>query len=308
MGRPDKMKAFIFLATTITAWGLEYVLVKAAMDISPVLMGLLVFSVAGMLLFVASVAKGYFKKEIFISNWKSMLLVGIVGSGCNLLWLAGTRLTTVASASVLSRSDILFTLILSSVIFHEKIKKVSLVSIPLMLIGIGIMTDLDIGALKLNSMGDFFVLGSALLLSVNAFIIKKFMKGAGGVNLALANCAVNTVCFGGAVLFFAPSSSLSAVSMKSLLLAISCGCCSFLFFVGYYAALNLLPVWEVRLFCLGVPVVAAFSGYLFLGEVPSLMKVLGGVLILAGAVVALLSNRINLFRKNEIRELNYVEI
>jgi drug/metabolite transporter (DMT)-like permease len=284
------MNKYLPLTIAIIAWGFEFLLVKAA-GMSPVLMGLVVFFVAGALLLATSAAKGDLKKDIFMSNWKSMLLIGIIGSGCNLLWLAGTRLTTVASASALSRSDILFTLILSSAIFHEKIRKASIFFIPLMLVGIAITTDLDFRAMKLDSIGDFLILGSAILLSVNAFIIKKFMKGAGGVNLALANCAVNVVFFSAAAMIFVPSASIALVSFKSWILMISCGCCSFLFFVGYYAALKHLPVWEVRLLCLGVPAVAAFAGYFFLGESMSFYKIMGVSIIVAGAAGIILSGR-----------------
>ena len=134
-------------------------------------------------------------------------------------------------------------------------------------------------------------LGSAFLLSLNAFFIKNVVKDTGALLLGFANCLVNAIVFAAAqMIFYLPSEFLSIDRQNAVVLA-AAGVCVYLFFIGYYQALKYLPVWEVRLLMLGVPVVTAILAFCFIGEVLSGRQLIGMTLILSGSSGILLTGR-----------------
>ena len=148
---------------------------------------------------------------------------------------------------------------------HEKIRKTAWISLPLMLAGFFWVTQVDFTRLSLGYLGDYLILGYALMLSVNAFIIKHSMKATGGISVAMFNTAINGLYLRGGVLR-APVQRggvpLGNIPVVTWIYLIGCGIGSYVFFVSYYASLKLLPIWEVRLLCLTIPVAAALIGWL----------------------------------------------
>ena len=63
------------------------------------------------------------------------------------------------------------------------------------------------------------------------------------------------------------------------------------FFLGYYRALRTLPVWEVRLFLLGVPAFTLPTGWLLHSQIPDGWQFAGIVCIIAAAAGHLLDSR-----------------
>ncbi len=300
------MKGYLYILSAITAWGFEYVLVKAAgPETSPFLAGTVIFGIAGILLMGSLLCRGKLDMERMQRNLKSMLLIGLVSAACNVCWITGTQLTTVTNAAVLGRTDIMFTLLLTALIFHERIRKAALLFVPVMLTGVWLVLDLKPDRLSFGYTGDWLVIVSALLLSVNAFIIKRNLQDAGGTLLALGNCTVNIAVFAAVQLLYAPNGFLTEKTWNTLPALAGCGVCSFLFFIGYYQSLKVLPVWEVRLLSLAVPVVAAASGYFILGETASPGNAGGMLLVMAGAAGILLTGRYSM--KDFIQKINFMK-
>jgi drug/metabolite transporter (DMT)-like permease len=295
------MKGYLYILMAMLVWGLEYILIKAsAPGSSPFMAGIVMFSVGGGMLFFHLTVSRQFRLGTVKRNIKSLLLVGSIGAGCNIFLLTGVRLTSAANAAVLGKADVLFALIFSALVFHEPIRKNTLWFIPLMIIGMFLLstgTGLNFG--KTGQIGDWLVLGYAFLLALNAYFIKKSVKDTGALLLGFSNCLVNTVVFVVMQLIFYPVADFVSINRQSAAILMAGGLCVYLFFIGYYQALKRLPVWEVRLLMLGVPVVTAVLGFCFIGEVLSGRQLIGMVLILSGAAGILFSGR-SVFMKKEI--------
>ncbi len=296
------MKSYLYILMAMLVWGLEYILIKvSAPGSSPLMAGAIMFFVGGLLLFCHLSAGRHLCLRKIKRNLKTLLLVGSIGAGCNIFLLTGVRLTSAANASVLGKADVLFALILSALVFHEQIRKNSLWFVPPMIAGMCLLNTgqgLNIG--EPGRVGDWLILGHAFLLALNAYFIKEAVKDTGALLLGFANCLINMIVFVAAQLICYPAADFLNVDSRSAAILAAGGVCVYLFFIGYYQALKRLPVWEVRLLMLGVPVVTAILGACFIGEVPSGRQLTGMALLLSGAAGIVLSGRSTFVKKERL--------
>jgi drug/metabolite transporter (DMT)-like permease len=283
------MKNYFYIILATIALACEYLLIKAAGSASPFLIGLVMFATAGSLL-----ALGARRQQKRPDNYKSYLpwalLVGVIGSCCNFLWIYGTRLTTVTNASSLGRLDIVFTLLLAAGLFGEKIAPRVWPLIGLSIVGAVMVSGWDqVSTTEYGSIGDLMIIGAAFMLSLNSFIIKKISGKLGPMRLAAINCGINVLVFGTAWLCTGGTTEIPQVSSQTWGALIACGICSFVFFFGYYSGVRVLPVWEVRLIALSAPIFTALGGWLFLDELVSFNAIIGMFMLLAGAAGVIIS-------------------
>lgn len=296
------MKGYFYILLAVIAWGFEYLFIKAGTDrVSPFVSGAYLFGTATILLFLFSLSHKDLMKSI-LRNLYILILIGVIGTGCNMFFIFGVKNTSISNSAILGRADIVFTLLLSSLLFREKIKKSNIIIIAIMLAGVFLTVCTDLNTFRFGNRGDYFILTAALLISINAFFIKKCMKNVGGVIIALVNAFINTLCFIGSVIFFESSKAFTAVSNETLLTLIAAGICCCMFFIGYYGGLKKLPVWVVRLLCLGVPLVAICANWIWYNKTPTLWQAGGGILILGGATGIVLSSVKNAGKNNLIRD------
>jgi drug/metabolite transporter (DMT)-like permease len=277
------MRNYLYIIAATLAMAFEYLLIKAAKDVPAYLTGIVVFASAGILL--AAVAP---RQKAVAGAWKRFLpgafAVGLIGSCCNLLWINGTRLTTVANASALGRLDVVFTLLLAALIFGEKIPRRLWSFIGISLFGVALIVQFfNLDITSLGNIGDGLIVVAAFMLSLNSFIIKRLSKSLGPVRLAAFNCAMNVLVFTVLASASGDLNKIPELSGQTWLILLSCGFCSFVFFAGYYSGVRELPVWKVRMIALTAPVFTASGGFLFFGETISAQTFIGIVLVLAGA-------------------------
>ncbi len=301
------MAGYISIIFLVLSAAAEFVLIKKATAVvDPVLAGLVIFSIACLLLSATAIVRK--APPVELSNMPILLMIGSVGCVANFFWISGAKFTTVTNAAVLSRADVLFTMLLTLALIHEKIRKIAWVSLPVMLGGIFLVTQVDLTKFSLGYLGDYLILAYAFMLSVNAFIIKRSMKATKGISVAMFNTAINTCLFGTifCVLRFGGNAAvpISDIPVMTWIYLAGCGIGSYVFFISYYASLKLLPIWEVRLLCLTTPVAAALFGWFLNEPLPTLTQISGGFLIVAGAAGIILSGaKRSAKHKTELKEI-----
>lgn len=285
-------KGYVFTILTVIIWGMEYVLVKiGTAELPPIVIGTIIFSISSSLLGLTVVLRKEMKTSPIRQNIKKLIAIGIVGATLNLCWLYGTKFTTVANASILSRMEVLFSLGISYMIFHQKIRMRTLWVLPLMLFGTFLVIEDSFSKFSFGNSGDYLILLNCFLVAVNAFIIKATVeRNVSGVVVGFVNTFINFIMFMILMMLFKEPISFEAVSPGILWAMVACGICSYLFFMCYYAGLKYLPVWEVRVLLLGLPIVAIIGGWLCRGSVPSSLQVLGGLFIIIGAAGIIVSS------------------
>ena len=296
------MKSYLYIIAATLAMAVEYILIKSAKDISGLLMGIIIFLTAGILLATMAVRQRAENK-----NWMKLLpgalTVGVIGSCCNLLWIYGTKMTSVANSSALGRMDVIFTLLLALIIFGEKIPLKSWLFILSCLIGGALMMNIsNITFSSSENLGNALIIGAALILSLNSFLIKKLSAPFGPARLAAVNCGVNVIIFCIAFVTTESFNLTAELSWQRFMTLLACGVCSFVFFAGYYTGIKTIPVWQIRIITLSAPVFTAIGGIVFLNEAISNIQVTGMTMVLlsAGAMIKLGKNKFD----NKINKLN----
>jgi len=183
----------------------------------------------------------------------------------------------VANAAVLLRTDLIFSILLGRIFFHERARPKELLALAGMVAGVFLITKVSLRDYRFQVIGDLLVIGTAFLLTVNAFIIR----------FALEPCH-NT-----AIAFYNSWGSLGMVALIYFALEWQGGACTrdveaFLAHPGllaanlvlgaleaalillYYYCLYRFPVWEVRAYLLFIPFFAALIAWL----TPSLREAL----------------------------------
>ena len=78
-----------------------------------------------------------------------------------------------------------------------------------------------------------------------------------------------------------------------ILLVLLGGLAQSLIYIFYYRNLKRFPVWEVKLFLLLIPIVSCIVGVIAFGEEIVALQIAGAGLVLLGASIILLRNKIN---------------
>ncbi|MFW5798097.1 MAG: DMT family transporter [Planctomycetota bacterium] len=300
------MRSLLAILVAVVCYGIEYHLVKKTTgDVPKVMVGCLTFGITAAALAVLHGVRFYKPAEGVDLERRSparcigyMVAIGGVAVFINGLLIWGTSLTTAESAAALGRTDVLFTMVLSALVFREHIRPVAWLFAAPMVVGVFLVMKLEPADLRIKSAGDLLILGNALLFSVNAFIIKRALRIMTGPEVAMYNCAINAVVFAVAITLWPAGAGhaggwamFAGVSRTTWTMLLALGGLNTVFLVCYYFSLGKLPVWEVRLLLLGIPVVSAIIGWVVLGQVVDLWVLGGIVLILASGAGIILTRR-----------------
>jgi len=285
------MIGYFYILIAVLSWGMEYVLIKAGADkIGALMSGAILFTVTSSCLFLFSLQHKQLKK-IILDNLSSLIPIALFGTCVNVFWLLGIEKTTVSNAAILGKSDILFSILLSFFFFHEKVKKSDIIAIILMNLGILLALNSDLNSFQFGNLGDFYILIAALIMTINAYLIKKCIKKVKPEIIAFCNTFINAIVFIILTLIFTEAiDSNSFVFKDSYLILIGAGICTFIFCIGYYRALKTVFVWKIRLLCLFVPLVSIIANWFLYEKIPSMFQVSGGCFILLGGGIIILSD------------------
>ena len=286
------MRGPLFILVAAIAWGLEYPLMTSATRaVGMPVTGACLFVVSSLLLGASLLARHAYMGRTGKANpwpgWSALsptLLVGAFGITANLTGLQGASLTTPVNMAALARSDVLFSLLISVLVFRERIARQAYLFVPVMLLGACLLVGVFRGAMEAASIGDGLVLISAFFVAANAFAAQRALRRLNGLAVGFMNCTLNAVMF---VVVVGCTDSLSAIPAalrgETGMALIGLGVLAYIFFACYNVGLRTCPAWEARLICLLAPVVAAVVSWGFQGKSPESGQIPGMLLILLGA-------------------------
>ena len=210
-----------------------------------------------------------------------LLLMGAVSIAINLLWFAALKWTTATNAAMLFRFDLVFVLLIGAALGLERIGLAQLALVPVMLVGLGLLVEVQKFDLGGHLAGDAMVVVAALGLAVNAFVIRRIMWAMDENSVALYNHTMSMMGFA------ALAAAGSEFGLAGDLLAAAwvpvaiLGVVSAVGLPLYYVALRRMDVWKLRMFLLLTPVIAAAVEWPLWGIRLSALQCLGGAIILA---------------------------
>jgi drug/metabolite transporter (DMT)-like permease len=220
--------------------------------------------------------RSFSKKETM-----NLIAVGVILALHFASWITSLRYTSVASSVIFVHIDPIFVAAVSHFFLKERVMKKTLIGIIVAFFGVTIIAygDADIG--KTNLYGDFLALIGAIMLGL-------YILSGRRIRQKLDLVTYVTPVYATSAIVLSISSILTGTNMISLPLREY-----LLFFIMalipmifghtiYNWALRYVEAPVVSLSLLGEPVGASILAYFILGEFPSKLSLIGGLLTLLG--------------------------
>ena len=228
-----------------------------------------------------------------------LALMGGVSIAVNLLWFASMHWTTATNVSMLFRLDVLFVVLLGSLLGLERIGLAQLALLPIMLAGLALLTEFDQFDWNGHLVGDVMIVVAAFGLATNAFVIRHIMRVMDEESVALYNHSISVLGFvtlGVVTDSFARSRQVfaEAVTWQAI---VALGIIASVGLPLYYVALRRMSVWKLRMLMLSAPVFTAAVEWPLWGGQLSGLQCLGATIVMGG-LAALIGIE---WRQNSVR-------
>ena len=294
----EDLKYTLMVAGMVVSWSIYYAVSKIMVSAtgSPLLAGFLLRTAALVFLTAQLLINGSFSrlfhqgKAVYI-----LLLIGVFGFLLDLFANLGYAGGSLSTGTALLKTDVLMVNLATVIIYRKKLYVSDWIGTLIMLFGVLLVLGVDFGGMELHGTDLYFPL-SAACVTANAFIIKsaqeKYHEDADMISYY--NNAVVLLLFGCSA---AAAGHFKAESVGTIpgfwwLVALG-GLAQTGIYFFYYRNLKHFEVWLVKLYLLLMPVLSCFIGVFFLHEELTAKKLLGILVVLAGAAVILMRAKIN---------------
>ena len=270
------------IAGTIVTWGLASPLIKLAS------VGGLALAFhrlwIGALLLVALMLLA--RQPVTARAMRWALPAGALFGANMILFVAGVKTTTVANATLIGALQPALTLLVAGRYFGERVTAREVTFVAVAILGVAIVILGSTASPEWNPVGDALAVGAVLTFTVYFLITKRARETIGtleymtGVHVAATAVALGAVLIAGAELWDLGWGDVGVI----LFIAFISGTAGQMV-IGW--AQRYVNVSLSSLMLLGVPVVAALSAWVMLGEALTAVQIAGGIITLAaiGAMV-----------------------
>ena len=292
------VKYTLMVAGMVLAWSVYYAVSKVLVGLtgSAVLAGFLLRAAALVFLTAQLLLDGNFSRLFHQGRAaRILLMIGVFGFLLDLFANLGYAKGSLSTGTALLKTDVLMVNLVTVILYHRKLWLSDWLGTAVMLAGVLLVLGVDFGGMQFAP-SDLFFLLSAACVTANAFIIKhaqeKYREDADMISYY--NNFVVLLLFGTSAALagqFTPAALRFDGGAWALIALGGLAQTGIYFF--YYRNLKHFEVWLVKLYLLLMPVVSCFIGVFFLQETLTAKKLLGILVVLSGAAIILLRDRIH---------------
>ena len=224
-----------------------------------------------------------------------LLLIGVFGFLLDLFANLGYAGGALSTGTALLKTDVLMVDLVTVAIYHKRLYATDWLGTGVMLFGVLMVLGVDFRGMEFH-VTDLFFLLSAACVTANAFLIKSAQTHpeTDSDMISYYNNFVVLLLFlasSGVTGMLTPAHFSSLHGLWPLVILGGLAQTGIYFF--YYRNLKHYEVWQVKLYLLLMPVLSCFIGVWFLKETLTIRKILGILVVLAGAALILLRSKIH---------------
>ena len=286
-----KSTAYLFLVLTVSAWGSLYVAGRFVLAyLPPFTVLFLRYLVAGIALIIITKIRKPAKIER--GDYKYLLFIGVagyfLGVGAQLL---GIKYSNASIASLVNAMNPVGIIIFAVPILKEKITFGKVISVAAAVFGVSVIIG---GSQKSGTAaGIFLSIFSVLAWSLMSVAVRRITQKYDSLTVTTYAIIVATVCTLPVCAFELAVNKTAVVLNPMLVLSVLYMglVCTAMAHALWNRSLSLIEAGSCSLFYPLQPIVAAFLGWLLLGEKISTSFIAGAILIISGIVFSVVSGR-----------------
>lgn len=259
----SRFKGIMSAVIASVLWSIGGLLVKL-LDWNPV-------AISGTRSIIAALVLLAYIKKPKITKSKPQILGAIAYSTTVLFYVIANKLTTAANAILLQYTAPIFVALLSFWILKEKVHWYDIISIGVVIFGMGLFFIEDVSSG--NILGNIIAIVSGFTLACCTLALRAQKDGSG----------METICLGNLLTFIIAIPFILKVeaTMRDLIVAISLGVFQLgISYIFYVNSLKYITALEAILIAVFEPILNPLWVYIFLREKPGINAIIGGVIVI----------------------------
>lgn len=282
-GSPIERRAIVAALVTVLFWSSAFSGIRIALEsYSPEHLALLRFLAASLAFVIYAVVRRLPVPPR--EDWPRFIALGLCGVTIYHMFLnIGQQTVPAGTAGLIIATVPVFAAILSSIFLRERLLPLGWVGLLLSLMGIVIMTfggNSEVGF----ALGVLFIVGSAITGAVHLVLVKPVLARYNAIDVAAYSTWAGTI----PLLIFAPGfvEAVGTASSTATWVGIYIGVFpAAVSYATWGTALTYLPVSRAAVFMYLVSPLALLWGWLWAGEQPTFVTLVGGLVALTGVII-----------------------
>lgn len=279
----EHILTFFALSATIIFWASAFAGIRVGLDgYTPTQLATVRYMVASLVLIpYALITRMPLPR---LRDLPGIALIGFVGFTLyNILLNAGEQTVATGLASFVISAEIGGIAVLASIFLGERLQTRAWLGVVLCLVGVGVISFSSGGGFEFSP-GVLLVFGAMLSISVYSVLQKPFLKRYSAIQLTTYSIWAGTLF----LLVISPTAitAVPAAPIQATLAVIYMGIFpGVIAYIGWTYVLSQIPASRAGSFLAVIPLAALLIGWLWLGEVPPPVSLIGGAIVLIGVML-----------------------